>query len=308
MSIRRLRTLVAVAERGSFGDAAEAVSLSQAAVSLQMKSLEEDLQVTLFDRTKRPPVLNATGHALIPRAREALRAYDDLLRSVASETELSGELVMGAMPWTMTGTVPVVVSKLRNIYPHLRVHVVPAHAVQMLPQLERGQLDTGIVTQPPYVPDHLEYRPFADEPLMLLAPKDSPSLPARELLERYPFIRFDRNQWVGQLIDDWLRKEGIQVNELMELDTIESVSNMVYFNLGVTLVPQPCIPPPNPLPLRRVPLGPDAPNRVLGLLTRRDSPKSRLVDVLYEQLVSIVEAERIKAGTIQTAQKEAIKK
>ena len=308
MSIRRLRTLIAVAERGSFGDAAEAVSLSQAAVSLQMKSLEEDLQVPLFDRTKRPPVLNATGHALVPRAREALRAYDDLLRSVASDTELSGELVIGAMPTTMTGTVPMVVSALRNIYPHLRTHVVPSHAIEQLPQLERGQLDTAIVTQPPYVPDHLEYRPFANEPLIVLAPPASSGATARDLLESYPFIRFDRNQWVGQLIDDWLRKEGIQVNDLMELDTIESVSNMVYFDLGVTIVPEPCVPPPNPLPLRRLSLGADAPKRVLGLLTRRDSPKSRLVDVLYEQLVNLVEAERGKTGATQSSLREASKK
>lgn len=291
MSIRRLRTLVAIAEQGSFGLAADAVSVSQAAVSLQMKALEEHLQVTLFDRSRRPPVLNATGHALVPKAREALRAYDDLVRSVSSDDELSGELVIGAMPTTMTGAVPKVVSALRRIYPQLRIHVVPSHAIEQLPQLERGQLDTAIVTKPPHVPNHLEYRAFADEPLILLAPPDCRSAPARQLLQELPFIRFDRNQWVGQLIESWLHAESIQVNDLMELDTIESVSNMVYFDLGVTIVPRPCVSPPNPLPLTRLSLGPTAPTRVLGLLTRRDSAKSRLVEVLFDQLVKLVESE-----------------
>lgn len=292
MSIRRLRTLLAIAEQGSFGLAAEAVSVSQAAVSLQMKALEEDLQVSLFDRTKRPPALNAAGHALVAKAREAVHTYDEMMRSVSDENALSGELVIGAMPTTMTGAVPKVVSALRRIYPELRIHVVPSHAIEQLPQLERGQLDTAIVTKPPYVPEHLEYRPFAEEPLILLAPPDCPSGTVRELLAGHPFIRFDRNQWVGQLIDDWLRSEGLPVNDLMELDTIESVSNMVYFDLGITIVPDPCINPPNPLPLKRISLGPTAPKRVLGLLTRRDSPKSRLVGMLFEQLSRLVELER----------------
>jgi DNA-binding transcriptional LysR family regulator len=202
--------------------------------------------VNLFDRSRRPPVLNAAGHALVPKARDALRAYDELARSVGGDDVLSGELVIGAMPLIMTGLVPKLMSALRRIYPELRIHVVPAHAAQQMPQLERGLVDTGLITQPPSVPDHLEYRPFAAEPLILLAPPDCPPAPPRELLARYPFIRFDRNQWVGQLIDNWLRAENIQVNEMMELDTIESVSNMVYFDLGITIVPAPCVSPPNP--------------------------------------------------------------
>ncbi len=290
MSIRRLRTLIAIAEHGNFGLAADAVSVSQAAVSLQMKALEQELKVTLFDRSHRPPTLNATGLALLAKAREAVRVYDEMLRAAGND-ELSGELVLGAMPATMTGVVPRAINALRNIYPQLRIHVVPFHAIEQLPQLERGLLDTGIITQLPYLPDNLEYRAFAEEPLILLAPPGTPPAPARKLLETYPFIRFDRNQRVGQLIDTWLRAEGIQVKELMELDTIESVSNMVYYNLGVTIAPAPCVAPPIPLPLCRVPLAPSAPKRVLGVLTRKDSAKKRLVSVLYDQLVKLVETE-----------------
>ena len=125
----------------------------------------------------------------------------------------------------------------------------------------------------------------------VVAPMDCPWDTPDELLANYPFIRFDRKQWVGQLIDDWLRREGVLVNDLMELDTIESVSNMVYHNLGVTIVPKQCIASPNPIPLKCVPLGPSAPSRILGLLVRRDSPKAQLTDVLFDQLVILVEAE-----------------
>ena len=292
MSIRRLKTLIAVSEQGSFGLAADAVSVSQAAVSLQMKSLEDELQVNLFDRTKRPPSLNSAGLAVVQKAREAVRAYDDLVGSVSRDDVLSGELVLGAMPTTMTGVVPKAVGALREIYPDLRIHVVPAQATELMPQIERGQLDAAIISQLPYLPSQLAYKPFAEEPLVVLAPADSPWNEPRELLENHPFIRFDRKQWVGQLIENWLRAEGIQVNDLMELDTIESASNMVYHNLGVTIIPEPCIAPPNPISLKRVPLGASAPPRVLGILCPRDSAKARLTDGLYDQLVNLVEAER----------------
>ena len=71
------------------------------------------LQRSLFDRRKRPPALNPLGLALVPRAREILRAYDELLRSASDTRGLSGELTIGAVPTTMTGVVPKAISGLR---------------------------------------------------------------------------------------------------------------------------------------------------------------------------------------------------
>ncbi len=82
MSIRRLRTLLAIAEQGTFARAADAVHVSQAAVSMQMKSLEDELGIVLFDRGRRPPALTPSGHALLPKAREIVGGYDDLVRTV----------------------------------------------------------------------------------------------------------------------------------------------------------------------------------------------------------------------------------
>jgi len=289
VSLRRLKTLVVVADLGGFRAAADSIYLSQAAVSLQMKSLEDELQVKLFDRTKRPPILNSIGRAMVPKAREIIDAYDQLIQSVTGDDVLSGELSIGAMPTTMTGVVPLAITALRAIYPHLHIHVFPDHSPNLMPQVDRNQLDAAVTSQPRYLAEHMEFRPFAEEPLIVLAPLDCPLDDPRKILRTYPFIRFTRSLWAGQWIDEWLRQEKISVMQSMELENLEMISAMVFRNLGVSIVPHRCIPSPNPLPLKRLPLGPSAPPRVLGLMARKDNPRSSLIEVFHGQLKHAVE-------------------
>lgn len=290
MSIRRLRTLVSVAEQGTFAAAAQSVYVSQAAVSMQIKALEEEIGAPLFDRKKRPPVLNPLGLALLPRARDILRAYDEMLRSVSDTRGLAGELTIGAVPTTMTGLTPKAISALRAAYPLLHIKVVPDLSAGLLPQVDRGYLDAAIISEPPYPVSRLEWTPVAAEPLILLAAMDSGDDDAETLLRERPFIRFNRQAWVGRLIDEWLQTRHIQVREVMELDTLEAISAMVFHGLGVSIVPRRCVASPAPLPLKRMPL--DAPQhaRVLGVIMRADCANRRLVQVFTQALVEQVRA------------------
>ncbi len=285
MSIRRLRTLVAVAEAGTFAGAAQSVFVSQAAVSMQMKSLEQELGAPLFDRKKRPPVLNPLGLVLVPRAREILHAYDEMLCLVSDTQGLAGELTIGAVPTTMTGLVPKAISGLRAAYPMLHIKVVPDLSAGLLPQVDRGHLDAAIVSEPQYPISQLEWTPFAAESLIVLAAMDTLEEDPEALLKESPFIRFNRQAWVGRLIDDWLQKKRIHVREVMELDTLEAISTMVYHGLGVSIVPRRCVPSPSPLPLKRIPLAAPDHARILGVIMRPDCPNRRLVEVFTEELV-----------------------
>ena len=285
MSIRRLRTLVAVAEKGTFAGAAQSVFVSQAAVSMQMKSLEQELGAPLFDRKKRPPVLNPLGLVLVPRAREILHAYDEMLCLVSDTRGLAGELTIGAVPTTMTGLVPKAISGLRAAYPMLHIKVVPDLSAGLLPQVDRGHLDAAIVSEPQYPISQLEWTPFAAESLIVLAAMDTLEEDPEALLKESPFIRFNRQAWVGRLIDDWLQKKRIHVREVMELDTLEAISTMVYHGLGVSIVPRRCVPSPSPLPLKRIPLAAPDHARILGVIMRPDCPNRRLVTIFTEALV-----------------------
>lgn len=296
MSIRRLKTLIAIAKTGTFAEASEIVHVSQAAVSQQMKSLEEDLQVTLFDRSRRPPVLNQIGLALISKARDVVYAYDTMLHTIVGEGALQGQLMIGAVPTAVTGLVPRTVTALRADYPELHIRISPGPSSSLMPQVDRQHLDAAILTEPNHVPNHMIWYPFAEEPLVLLAPLSATSDDPMALLATYPYIRFSRQAWVGGLIDHWLEKHDVQVEESMELDTLEAISTMVFHNLGVSIVPDRCVPSPHPLPLKRVPLRPPAAPRILGLLSRKDNIKFRLIEALGDTLTQIV----LSAGKART--------
>ena len=104
--VSRFKTLLAIAELGTFAEAAAAVHLTPAAVSQQMKALEVELGITLFDRTKRPPELYPVAYTLIPKARELVTMYEGLKPSLSRARSPIQRLTIGAVPTTMTGLMP----------------------------------------------------------------------------------------------------------------------------------------------------------------------------------------------------------
>ncbi|MCH6566571.1 MAG: LysR family transcriptional regulator, partial [Proteobacteria bacterium] len=100
---------------------------------------------------------------------------------------------------------------------------------------------------------------------------------------------FNSRAWVGQLIDKWLKSQQLNISEGMELDTLESISAMVFHGLGVSIVPRRCVPSPRPLSLKRIPIDPPASPRRLGVLSRHDNAKFKLIDIVYHELVCVVE-------------------
>ena len=102
---------------GTFSAAAEAVHVTHAAVSQQMRALEADLGVALFDRSARSPQLTPLARQIIVRARELIAAYDNLLPSVLQDDGLAGSLRLGALGTTLTGLTPRAVAVLKGRFP-----------------------------------------------------------------------------------------------------------------------------------------------------------------------------------------------
>ena len=280
--------MIAISEQGSFSAAADSVNVSHAAVGQQMKRLEDSLRVTLFDRTRVSPQLNQLGKALVPKARDIVHAYDTLLDDLTGEAQWFGELSLGAVPSTIRGLVPLSIKALIPNYPKLHIRVVPGLSGSLLEQVERGAIDAAILSQPAAVAANLNWQSFAEEELVLItAPEVSDDDPLR-LLSQMPYIRHTRQAAFGMLSEAWLGSHNVAVKTSMEMESIESVTSMVAHNLGISIVPDMCVPDGVFSNLRKVKLPGPRHCRTLGVVTRTDCPKIYLVERLIEQLRNTV--------------------
>ncbi len=285
MQLRHLKTLVAIADYGGFAAAGEAIGLTQSAVSLHVKALEDRFDATLFDRSKRPPLLNARGADLVQRAREIVRLCADLEDTLAG-VDVAGVLELGAIPTVLTGTLPGALARMQAAHPRLLVRLTSGLSGELARRVYKGELDAGIVTEPVELAAGLSWHPFAAEPLVVIAPHDAHEQNDHALLESRPFIRFKRFAWAGQLIDARLRDRGIKVRTSMEVDSLEAISLMVSHGLGVSVVPLRNIPQPFPPNVKAIDFGRPAVQRVVGLIERSANPRAHFVRALHGILLA----------------------
>jgi DNA-binding transcriptional LysR family regulator len=239
MGIRHLKTLVMIADCGGFSAAAEQLFITQSAVSLQMKALEEEWRITLFDRTTRPPVLNRHGWTLVHRARALIDQYDALRASVhAASPELVGSLRVGVVPSAATSLLPRVLLQLRDVHPGLAIRAESGLSAELMFKVGQGRLDAAVVTGPDRPNIGLATELIREEELKLFAHDDLVLPDTREMLATRPFIRFSGAMGVGQIVEEALRARSIKVNAILELDSIEAILGMVHLGLGIAILPE----------------------------------------------------------------------
>ncbi len=292
MSIRMLKTLIAVEENGTFSAAGDAVFVTHAAVSQQMKALEQEWGVALFDRTRRTPELTPVGRAIVTRAREIVAAYDNLLPSILGDDGLRGNLSLGSVPTGLTSLIPFAITSIKARFPDLHIGVTPGQTKELLIELERGILDAAVITKPHVVPRNMRWAPISMEPMELLTSINVKSDDPFEILATHPYLRFTRKALLSDFIDNWLQVKGIMVKDTMELENLEIILSMVHADLGVSIVPHRSVLPPNPLPVRHIPLGDDAPVRELGLMSLANTVKLRVLQEVETELLHAVKVGR----------------
>lgn len=283
MNIRHLETLLAIADSGSFAAAADRVGVTQSAVSMQMKTLEEELGASLFDRTRRPPVLNETADGLLGRVRELVRLSEDI-RAVAGGGTARGRLRLGIIPTAATGLVPAALARLAVRAPDLRIRVESGLSVDLVRRVAQGALDAAVVTETPRLERGLILNPIKEEPLVVAAPIGAPGRGDRDLLRTLPFVRFNRRTGVGRVIDTALRQRRIVVSEAMELDSIEAILAMVARGLGVAVAPAGSITDGLRETVRTVPFGDPPVRRRVALIERDRAEVAPAIALLLEEL------------------------
>lgn len=282
MSIRALRTLRAIARHGSFGRAGEAVGLTQSAVSLQVKTLEEEFAVQLFDRSRRLPVLTEAGRIVLAKAEEVLALYDRIPEALSDERSLAGRLRVGAMPSVLSGILPDALVVLNRAHPRIRIHVSYGLSGELAHQVASGELDVAMTLEParPH-PANQFWSPLYENRFWVIVPPALARQDIRKLLAEQPFIRLDSRAWSGRPIERELRRLRIDVREEMVLGSPETIIRMVQKGLGISILSL-SEELRAELPLACLPFGEPQLTRRIGLLERQERGKKALVEALAQ--------------------------
>jgi DNA-binding transcriptional LysR family regulator len=286
MSLRALRTLQLIAHKGSFVAAAEQLGLTQAAVSLQIKNLEETLGTTLFNREGHKPKLNANGRLVVERAEQIVRLFDSLKADLAPEGKIRGELRLGAVHTVITGPLPAVLARLKHNHEELRIKLTCNLSAELARRVQEEELDGALVTEPIHVvPPSCQWTEYDTEKFYVAAPTTVDRTDYEKLFERYPYVRFDRTSWAGAIIEAHLVERGIEPREVMEFDTCEAALSLVAKGLGITVVP---VSDKRLADVGRdftlIPFGRPQVKRRIGLYQRRRHSRQALLSLVLDEM------------------------
>jgi LysR family hydrogen peroxide-inducible transcriptional activator len=288
MTLQDLRYVVALAEHGHFGHAAAACGIAQSTLSTQIKNLEKQLGVTLFERTSKSVSTTAIGADVARRARQVL-ADVDAIKSVAQHISgpLAGGFSLGLIPTLGPYLLPWLVPALKKDYPELRLSLREDLTASLLERLGAHQLDAALLALP--VPnDRLETLPLFDEPFWFAEPKSRK--PANDEIMKEDELRGQRLLLLTE--GHCLRDQALAVCGTPDRDaesdfratSLETILQMVATGLGSTLLPAMACGEALTRAVTTRPLEAGVGRRI-GLVWRRSYPKPRDIHLVARTLL-----------------------
>jgi len=285
MNLRDLEYFVAVAELGHFGKAAERCFCSQPTLSGQIKKLEDELGVPLFERLPGSVRLTPLGQQCLPAARESLAAARRIEEmGKASRDPESGDLVLGAIPtigpYLWPGAMALLQSEFPRLVPLLREE--PTHL--LLESLRQGRTDAGVLALP-LDGSGLETAVLWDEPFLLAVPATHPlaertSVPL-SALEDMELLLLDDGHCLREQALEVCRLSGARERDGFRATSLESLRHMVRSGAGATLLPASAAQPDPGLAI--LPFD-QPPSRKIALCWRKAHPRASFYPTLAERL------------------------
>ncbi|CAM3650882.1 LysR family transcriptional regulator [Polynucleobacter antarcticus] len=285
MSIRALRAFLAFNQLGTVAAAAKSVHQSSAAVSVQLKLLEERLGGSLFHRTQRSLSLTSLGYRLLPVAEQILTLHSEML-ALSQPSKPAGKLTIGVINSALIGVLPPILQNLKIESPDLDIRIMAGISPTLFTQVQDGILDAAIITRPPKsITTDLMIRPLYTEPFALVMAKTMPYTQLAKILEAQPYIAFDRSTWVGGKAEQFIQKLGIKTHVVMELDSQEAIISLIKHGIGVSVLPiQPGSEVSNDKTLQFISLS--GLHRDVVFVEKKDHPHAHLTSKLMDAYVN----------------------
>ena len=300
MNLKDLKYLVALADTGHFGKAAERTFVSQPTLSAQLKKLEDYLGVKLVERQPKNVQLTEVGKQVVVRARRMLDESDEIIALARNNTDpFAGKLKMGLIPTIGPYLLPRVMQKLRKALPHLGLMLYEHQTEALLKRLRDGEIDLGILALP-IAQEGLESRTLYEEAFTLAVPNQHP-LSAKTTVK----LQDLKGQTLLLLEDGHcLRDQALEVCSRIDVKeaedfratSLETLRQMVIAGLGVTLLPETAVESPfgsqRGLCIRH--FAKPAPSRTVGAVWRKTSTRSAAIAAVCDVLENVV-GQRSKA-------------
>jgi len=299
ITLRQLRYFNALARQGHFGRAAEACAISQPALSMQIKDLEDALGGVLLERSPRQVALTTFGEEAAPRVRDILRLVDeleDLAR--ASRDRLAGRLRIGMIPTIAPYLLPEVIGNLTRMHPELDIHVRETLTPKLIEELADGRLDTAIVALPVSEPSLVEVALFSEHFLLVRPGEDEGKpVPSSKMLRTMRLLLLEEGHCFRDQALSFCNMQSSPPREVLDASSLSTLVQMVSAGIGVTLIPEMAV----AVETRSASVSVTRfknlqPSRTIGMVWRKTSP-------LAGQLMQFSEVVRLSADALRKQHK-----
>jgi LysR family transcriptional regulator, hydrogen peroxide-inducible genes activator len=239
-TLRQLRYFDALARHGHFGRAAAACGISQPALSMQIKELEDALGVALIERGARQVRLTRFGEETTLRVRDILRSVDELGDFArASRDRLAGRLRIGMIPTIAPYLLPTFIGNLTRTHPELDIHVREGLTSKLIRELEEGRLDMAVLALPVSEPSLAETALFAENFLLVRPGEDEGTpVPSRETLREMRLLLLEEGHCFRDQALSFCNMQSSLPREALDASSLSTLVQMVSAGMGVTLIPE----------------------------------------------------------------------
>lgn len=292
LTLKQLRYFEALSRFGHFGHAADACAISQPALSVQIKELEQSLGMPLFERGPRSVRLTAFGETWLERVRDILRAVDELGELArAARGGLTGRLRLGVIPTIAPYLLPALIGALREAYPTLELDVRETMTERLIAEIADGRIDTAIVALPVDVPSMTEL-PLFTESLMLVRAKGDATrpVPSPDDLSELRLLMLEQGHCFRDQALAFCNLQTAARRDGLDGSSLSTLVQMVGAGIGVTLIPEMAVAVETrsaPVSVGRFPA--PEPQRTVGLIWRRTNPLGDQFTALGTQIKSVAQ-------------------
>ncbi|MFZ1482178.1 MAG: LysR substrate-binding domain-containing protein [Paracoccaceae bacterium] len=295
LTLKQLRYFEHLAHHRHFGRAAEAAAISQPALSMQIRELEETLGLALVERAPRMLRLTAFGEDFLIRARALLRQADeleDLAR--AARGQLAGRLRIGIIPTVAPYLLPGLIGRLTADYPSLELNLRETLTPRLIRDLADGRLDCAVLALPVSEPAFEEAALFSETFVLVRPEADAGKpVPDREALREMRLLLLEEGHCFRDQALSFCSRNAALPRELMDGSSLSTLVQMVGAGIGVTLIPEMAVPVETRSAAVSVAAFPaPQPSRTIGMIWRKTSPLAPQL----RQIAEVVRATGLALG------------